>query len=99
LLTVRKLVKLGKTNSAARVNTLFTERNLIVMSQVGPSMNRPAPREADPAHWRQRAEDARLEAELAPDPINRHTLISIAIAYEKFAVIAEAKLELINKTQ
>jgi hypothetical protein len=62
-------------------------------------MNRPTPHEADPAHWRQCAEDARLKAELAPDPLHRHTLISIAIAYEKFAVIAEAKLEVINKTQ
>ena len=97
--TVRRLVKLGKTNSAASVKTLFTHRNLILASQVGLSMNRPTPHEADPAHWRQRAEDVRLEAALAPDPINRHTLISIAIAYEKFAVIAEAKLALINKTQ
>ena len=61
-------------------------------SQVGISMIRPTPHEADPASWRQRAEDARREAELAPDLIDRDTLISIANAYEKLAAIAEAKL-------
>ena len=55
-------------------------------------MNTPTPLEADPASWRQRAEDARREADLATDPIDRDTLISIANAYEKLAAIAEAKL-------
>jgi hypothetical protein len=62
-----------------------------VASQVGISMNRPTPHEADPASWRQRAEEARREADLAPDPIDRDTLISIANAYEKLIAIAEAK--------
>ena len=92
MLTVRKLVKLRRTNSAARVNTSFTERNLIVASLVGLCMNTPTPHEADPASWRQRAEDARREADLATDPIDRDTLIAIANAYEKLAENAEAKL-------
>jgi len=55
-------------------------------------MNTPTPHEADPASWRQRAEDARREADLATDPIDRDTLIAIANAYEKLAENAEAKL-------
>jgi hypothetical protein len=55
-------------------------------------MNTPTPLGADPAHWRQRAKDARRDADLATDPIDRDTLIGIANAYEKLAVIAEAKL-------
>jgi hypothetical protein len=38
---VRNFEKLKRINSAARANTLFTQRNLIVASQVGISMNRP----------------------------------------------------------
>jgi len=67
-------------------------RNLIVASQVGISMNRPTPHEADPTSWRQRAEDARREADLATDRIDRDTLIGIANAYEKLIAIAEVKL-------
>ena len=55
-------------------------------------MNTPTPLEADPAHWRQRAKDARRDADLATGPIDRDSLIGIANAYEKLAVIAEAKL-------
>jgi len=73
------------------VNTLFTERNLIVAMTVGLSMNSPTPLGDDPAQLRQRAEDARRQAELALDPIDRDTLIGIANAYEKLAAIAEAK--------
>lgn len=90
--TVRKPVKLRRTISAARVNTPFTERNLIVVSQVGLCMNTPTPHEADPASWRQRAKNARRDADLATDPIDRDTLITIANAYEKLAANAEAKL-------
>ena len=61
-------------------------------SQVGLSMNTPTPHEADPAPWRQRAEDARRDADLLTDPIDRDTLIAIANAYEQLAAIAEAKL-------
>jgi hypothetical protein len=89
---VRNFEKLKRINSAARANTLFTQRNLIVASQVGISMNRPTPNEADPASWRHRAEDARRDADLATDPIDKDTLIDIANAYEKLAAIAEAKL-------
>ena len=90
--TARSFLKLTMINSAARVCTLFTQGNLIVVSQVGLSMNTPTPHEAEPASWRQRAKDARREANIATDPIARDTLIAIADAYEKLAAIAEAKL-------
>jgi len=63
-----------------------------VASQVGLYMNTPTPHEADPASWRQRAEDARRDADLMTDPIDRDTLIAIANAYEQLAAIADAKL-------
>jgi len=91
LLTVLNFVKLRRINSAAHVNTLFTERNFIVATPVGLSMNSPRPLGDDPAQLRQRAEDARRDADLATDPIDRDTLIGIANAYEKLAAIAEAK--------
>ena len=90
--TARSFVKLTMINSAVRVCTLFTQGNLIVVSQVGLSMNTPTPLEGEPASWHQRAEDARREADLTTDPIARDTLIAIADAYEKLAAIAEAKL-------
>ena len=74
------------------MNTLFTQGNLIVVSQVGHSMNTPTPLEGEPASWRQRAEDTRREADLTTDAIARDTLTGIANAYEKLAAIAEAKL-------
>src|SRR5262245_52219216 len=89
--TVRNFVKLKRINSATRVNTLFTEGNFIVATPVGISMSSPRPLGDDPAQLRQRAEDARREADLATDPIDRDTLIGIANAYEKLAAIAEAK--------
>ena len=48
-------------------------------------MNTRSPVEQDPARWRQRAEDARREAERTTDPITRETLIAIAVEYEKLA--------------
>jgi hypothetical protein len=54
-------------------------------------MNTPTPLEDNPACWRQcDAEDARREADLATNPIDRDTLIGIANAYERLAAIAEA---------
>ena len=90
--TAQSFVKLTMINSAASVCTLFTQGNLIVVSQVGLSMNTPTPLEGEAASWRQRAEDARREADLTTDPIARDTLIGIAEAYEKLAAIAGAKL-------
>jgi hypothetical protein len=49
--------------------------------------------EQDPAQLRQRAEDARREAERTTDPITRETLIAIAVEYEKLAAFAEAKIQ------
>jgi hypothetical protein len=54
-------------------------------------MNTRCPVEQDPAQWRQRAEDARQEAERTTDPITRETLIAIAVEYEKLAAFAEAR--------
>ena len=73
------------------MNTLFTESNFFVATPVGLSMKSPRPLGDDPAQLRQRAEDARREADFATDPIDRDTLIGIADAYEKLAAIAEAK--------
>ena len=55
-------------------------------------MNTRNPVEQDPAQWRQRAEDARREAERTTDPITRETLIANAVEYEEFAAFAEAKI-------
>ena len=46
---------------------------------------------ADPAHWRQRAEDARREAEQIHDPATKSVLIEIAAAYDYLAVIIEVR--------
>jgi hypothetical protein len=56
-------------------------------------MNTPTPLEDNPACWRQCAEDARREADLAIHPIDRDTLIGIANACARLAAIAEAKLQ------
>ncbi len=55
-------------------------------------MNSLTPLEDDLAQLRQRAEDARRQADLTADPIDRDTLIGIANEYEKLAAIAEVKL-------
>jgi hypothetical protein len=55
-------------------------------------MNTRTPVEQDPAQLRQRAEDARREAERTTDPITRETLIAIAVEYEKLADFADAKI-------
>jgi hypothetical protein len=43
----------------------------------------------DPAHWRQRAEDARREAEQIDDPSTKNDLLEIAAAYDRLAAIIE----------
>ena len=50
--------------------------------------------EKEPAHWRQCADQARRAADLETDPTTTQTLLEIAEAYEKLAVLAEAKLTL-----
>jgi hypothetical protein len=45
----------------------------------------------DPAHWRQRAQDSRAEAEKLDDPDTKATLLEIAEAYERLAVLAEKR--------
>ena len=39
----------------------------------------------DPAHWRERAEDARRVAETLADPKARQTMLDIAESYERLA--------------
>ena len=46
----------------------------------------------DPAHWRQRAEEARRTAEQLDDLADKKTMLDIADAYERLATLAEAKL-------
>ena len=46
----------------------------------------------DPAHWRQRAEEARRTAEQLDDSADKKTMLDIADAYERLATLAEAKL-------
>jgi len=55
-------------------------------------MNTPRPREPHPAYWRQRAKDARRDADLVADPVDKDILIEIANIYENLAATAEAKL-------
>jgi hypothetical protein len=46
----------------------------------------------DPAHWRQRAEEARVHAEQMTDPESRRMMLNIAEDYEKLAKRAEERL-------
>ena len=43
----------------------------------------------DPAHWRQRAEEARREAGRIDDPSTKIALLEIAAAYEQLVAIIE----------
>ena len=45
----------------------------------------------NPAHWRQRAEEARREAEQIDDPSTKSALLEIAAAYERLVAIIEAQ--------
>lgn len=45
----------------------------------------------DPAHWRERAEEARRLADEFSDPSAKRTLLDIAAAYERLAELLEAK--------
>jgi hypothetical protein len=45
----------------------------------------------DPGHWRQRAEDARREADRYTDPLVKQALLDIARAYEELASMIETK--------
>jgi hypothetical protein len=44
----------------------------------------------DPAHWRQRADDARRMAVFS-DPATRQALLEIAACYERLAKLAEER--------
>jgi hypothetical protein len=51
----------------------------------------------DPDHWRQRAEEARVQAEQMSDEQTRQTMLKIADDYEKLAVRAAIRAGLIAK--
>lgn len=48
------------------------------------------PQRFDPKYWRERAEEARAQAEEMHDPKAKRTLLGIAESYEKLAEQAEA---------
>ena len=43
----------------------------------------------DPAHWRQRAEEARRITDQLDDPVAKETMRDIARSYEQLATLAE----------
>ena len=45
----------------------------------------------DHVHWRQRAQEARAEADKMHDPDVKQTLLEIAGAFERLAVLAEKR--------
>ena len=45
----------------------------------------------DPAHWQQRAEEARRIADQLDDLIAKKTMRDIALSYERLAALAEKK--------
>ena len=45
------------------------------------------PAKAD--HWKQRAAEARLQAEMVSDPVARQSMLKIAESYERMAARAE----------
>jgi hypothetical protein len=45
----------------------------------------------DPAHWRQRAQEARAEGDRLSDPAMKETMLEIAAAYKRLAEIAERR--------
>jgi hypothetical protein len=45
----------------------------------------------DPEHWRSRAEEARVQAELMADPVAKNTMLDIAAQYEYLAHRAEQR--------
>jgi hypothetical protein len=50
------------------------------------------PMNDDPTHWRQQAQEARAMAVELDDPESKKTMLEIAEAYERLAVLAERKL-------
>jgi hypothetical protein len=48
----------------------------------------------DAEHWRSRAEEARVLAELMGDPVAKGTMLEIADQYERLAQRAEERVEL-----
>jgi hypothetical protein len=55
------------------------------------NMHRPFPH--DPQHWRLRAEEARINAELFGDPASRRLMHEIADRYEQIAQRAEERMQ------
>jgi hypothetical protein len=51
----------------------------------------------DPQHWRWRAEEARIHAQLISDPDSRSTILEIADEYERIAQRAEERMRNLEK--
>jgi hypothetical protein len=45
----------------------------------------------DAKHWRERAEEARVHAELISNPEAKRTMLDIAVGYERLARLAEER--------
>ena len=45
----------------------------------------------DPAHWRQRADEARRMAEQLSDPAVKQALLDVAASYDRLAKLAEER--------
>lgn len=45
----------------------------------------------DPVHWRQRAQEARAEADTLEDATAKKTMLEIAAAYDRLALLAGAR--------
>jgi hypothetical protein len=58
-------------------------------------MQRPFP--DDPQHWRLRAEEARVCAELISDPESKRAMLEIADQYEQIAHRAEERIREVGK--
>jgi hypothetical protein len=53
-------------------------------------MNKPSPID-DPAHWRQKADEARRMADQLADPEAKQAMLQIAASYEQLAKIVAAR--------
>jgi hypothetical protein len=51
----------------------------------------------DPKHWRLRAEEARVSAELISDPESKRAMLEIAGQYERIAKRAEETMKSLKK--
>jgi hypothetical protein len=68
----------------------FLRVDLLMTVECPSNMNKPSPID-DPAHWRQKADEARRMADQLADPEAKQAMLEIAASYEQLAKIAEAR--------